>query len=323
MKLKQLLLLLPLAALAVAASDGAAGGIDDVPCPNVAGENTNTCPAGTVGTPYEIRFVEREGSGCGRGQQTFHVDSGIAPPGLSLTPDGVLSGVPLVAGRFHFYVEMLEPKNRANCAGKETQKRFTLPIRRPLSIVSAPASPVSGEVGIGFRTAFRASGGTGFFTWSLVRGELAPGLTLERGGAIRGTPRAAGSYRFTVRASDGEKRSQSATTTIRVAPRLAIRTEQLWPTRVGRRYNASIAAAGGVGRRAWTVERGRLPHGLRLARASGRIVGKPATTGSYEFTIGVRDELSAKAARTFTIVVRAASRAERRPRSGMLPMWPR
>jgi large repetitive protein len=323
MTLKQLLLLLPLAALAVAASNGAAGGIDDLPCPNVAGENTNTCPAGTVGTPYEIRFVEREGSGCGRNQQTFHLDSGIAPPGLSLTPDGVLSGVPLEAGRFHFYVEMREPKNRADCAGKETQKRFTLPIRRPLSIVSAPVSPVSAEVGIGLRTAFRASGGTGYFTWSLVRGELAPGLRLVRSGAIRGTPRAVGSYRFTVRASDGEKRSGSWTTTIRVAPRLAIRTERLSPARVGRPYRASVAAAGGVGSRAWTVERGRLPRGLRLARASGRIVGKPATTGSYEFTIGVRDELRAKAARTFTIVVRAASRAEQRPRSGMLPMWPR
>jgi hypothetical protein len=322
MKVRHFLVILPLAALCAGASNGPAGGIDDQPCPNVAGENTNTCPAGTVGTPYEIRFVEREGSGCGRGQQTFHLDSGIAPPGLSLTPDGVFSGVPLEAGRFHFYVEMLEPKNRADCAGEETQKRFTLPIRRPLSIVSAPASPVGAEVGIGLRTAFRASGGTGFFTWSLVRGELAPGLRLGRGGAIRGTPRAVGSYRFTVRASDGEKRSVSWTTTIRVAPRLAIRTERLSPTRVGRPYRASVAAAGGVGRRAWTVERGRLPRGLRLA-TSGRIIGKPATTGSYEFTIGVRDELSAKAARTFTIVVRAASRAERGPRSGMLPMWPR
>jgi large repetitive protein len=322
-KARSWILLLSLLALPAVASATPTGGIDDQPCPNVAGENTNTCPAGTVGVPYEIRFVEREGSGCGLGQQTFHVDSGIAPPGLSLTPDGVLSGVPLEAGRFHFYVEMLEPKNRADCAGKETQKRFTLPIRRPVSIVSAPAAPVGAEVGIGLRTVLRATGGTGLFSWSIVRGALAPGLRLGSGGAISGTPRAAGSYRFTLRASDTEKRSGTRTATIRVAPRLAVRTERLSPTRIGRPYRASVAAAGGVGRRVWTVERGRLPRGLHLDGASGRILGKPAKPGGYEFMIAVRDELRAKATRRFTIVVRPAPRAQRRSRSGMLPTSPR
>src|SRR4029453_10998159 len=86
------------------ASDGPAGGIADQPCANVAGENTNTCPPGEFGTPYSVRFVEQEGSGCGPGRQTFHLDSGLLPPELALAADGTLSGIPTQAGTFQFYV---------------------------------------------------------------------------------------------------------------------------------------------------------------------------------------------------------------------------
>jgi hypothetical protein len=210
MKVRHFLVILPLAALGAAASNGPAGGIDDQPCPNVAGENTNTCPAGTVGKPYAIRFVEREGSGCGPGRQTFHVDSGIAPPGLTLAADGELSGTPRHAGRFRFYVEMLEPKDDpATCAGKETQKEFTLPIRTPVYVADAPPAPFVADAGAELRASFRARGGTGVFEWSLVRGKLPPGVRLLRGGTIRGRPRAAGTFRFMLGARDTEKRAVS------------------------------------------------------------------------------------------------------------------
>ena len=57
------LLAMTLVAVLTVAPDAPAGGISDETCPNFAGEHTNTCPAGTVGVPYSIRFTEREGSG--------------------------------------------------------------------------------------------------------------------------------------------------------------------------------------------------------------------------------------------------------------------
>jgi large repetitive protein len=213
-KVRLVLLLVALAALTVAAR-ASAGGIDDEPCPNVAGENTNTCPAGTVGTPYAIRFVEREGSGCGPGRQTFHLDAGIPPPGLNLTSDGWLTGTPEQAGRFRFYVEMLEPKNEPEtCAGKETQKEFTLFVRRPVSIAGAS---LRSRVGARFRTTLRAEGGTGRFRWSLAEGSLPRGFTLSRSGVLRGAPRLPGAYRLTLQATDTEKRSATWTGTLFVA----------------------------------------------------------------------------------------------------------
>ena len=55
----RLVLTLAIAAVFVVASDAPAGGISDETCPNVRGENTNTCPPGTLGTPYSIRFGEK------------------------------------------------------------------------------------------------------------------------------------------------------------------------------------------------------------------------------------------------------------------------
>ena len=107
-------------AVLVGASGAPAGGIADEPCPNARGEHTNTCPSGTVGAPYSLRFVESEGSGCGPGRQTFHLDSGLLPPGLILMPDGTLSGIALQTGSFEFYVEMREPQDDpSNAQGRE------------------------------------------------------------------------------------------------------------------------------------------------------------------------------------------------------------
>lgn len=174
--------------VALAGASGApAGGIADEPCPNARGEQTNTCPAGTVGVPYSLRFVESEGSGCGSGRQTFHLDSGLLPHGLILTPDGTLKGIALETGSFKFYVEMREPQDDpSTCAGKRTQKEFTLRIRAQPWITSTPASPLGPEVGIPFRLTLRARGGTGIFHWDVGAGRLPVGAATPRRRVNRG-----------------------------------------------------------------------------------------------------------------------------------------
>jgi hypothetical protein len=294
-----------MAAVLTAAADTPAGGIDDRPCPNIAGENTHTCPSGTVGTPYAIRFREREGSGCGPGRQTFHLDSGIAPAGLTLETDGTLNGTPVQAGTFQFYVEMREPQNETNCAGKETQKQFTLRIRKPLSVVSPPAIRTRSEVGIPFRLTLRAAGGTGTFAWELVDGRLPRGVRLRPGGSVAGAPRAAGTFRVTARVRDTEARYASWLGTLSIAPKLLVRTERLPEATVGRAYRAAVAAVGGAGPRTWKLAHGRLPRGIRLA-ANGLFTGMPKDAGTFRVTIEVRDELQVKSTKTLTILVRSA-----------------
>jgi hypothetical protein len=302
-------LILPLAVGVALVSDSPAGGISDEPCPNVAGEHTNTCPPSKVGAPYSIRFLETEGSGCGPGRQTFHFDSGLLPPGLTLASDGTLSGVPMQVGTFRFYVEMREPQDDpATCAGKRTQKEFTLKICRQLSIVSSPALPPRAEVGVAFQMRLSFCGAMGPIVWALSAGELPAGLTLRADGSIFGAPTVAGRYPFTASATDSQMRSVSHTETLTVAGRLLVRTQRLATAKVGHVYRAKLSAAGGVVPRVWKLTRGRLPTGIRLVPALGVLTGTPKKAGSYRVTVEVKDGLRVKSTSTFTIVVLAEPR---------------
>lgn len=309
MIVKRSALILVLVAVLAVASDAPAGGISDETCPNVAGEYTNTCPSGTVGVPYSVRFSESEGSGCGPGRQTFHLDSGDLPPGLALAADGNLSGTSFQPGSFQFYVEMREPRDDpANCAGKTTQKKFTLKVRRQPWIVSTPAMPPHSEVGIPFRMTLRARRGSGIFVWKVAGGRLPPGVRVGVHGTIAGIPWTPGTYRFVASAKDTEARSLIRQMKISVAPRLRIRTQRLPAAEIGRRYSADLSAAGGVAPTEWKLTHGRLPRGMRLASALGRLTGLPKETGTRVVAIEVSDGLKAKYAKTFRIVVLGSTR---------------
>jgi len=306
---KRLTLILAVVAALAGASGAPAGGIADEPCPNTRGEHTNTCPPGTVGAPYSIRFVESDGSGCGPGRQTFHFDSGLLPPGLTLAPDGSLNGIARQAGSFQFYVEMREPQDDpSNCVGKRTQKQFTLKIRKQPWIISTPAIPRESEVGMPFRLTLRARGGSGLFVWELVAGKLPVGLGLRDDGSIVGTPRIAGTYGFVARARDTEARSLRWPVVLGVAPRLVVRTQQLPAAKVGRFYSAGLTAAGGVAPTVWKLSRGRLPQGIRLASALGRFTGTPREAGTHVIAVEVSDGLNAKSTSTFAIVINTSPR---------------
>ena len=103
-RVKRLALILIVVAALAGASVAAAGGIADEPCPNIRGEHTNTCPSGTVGAPYSIRFVESDGSGLRERQAEVQLDSGLLPPGLTLRRR-LIEGHWDAGGGFQFYVE--------------------------------------------------------------------------------------------------------------------------------------------------------------------------------------------------------------------------
>jgi Putative Ig domain len=304
MGIKRFALVIVLVASLAVAATALAGGIADEPCLNVAGENTNTCPPAKVGAPYSLRFVEREGSGCGPGRQTFHLDSGELPPALTLAPDGTLSGVPARAGTYRFYVEMREPQDDpAHCAGKRTQREFTLQVCDRLGIVATPALPKA-EIRAPFRMSLSWCDGVGALTWSTA-GAVPAGLALRADGSLAGVPRVAGRYRFTVTATDFRQRVARYPATISVAPRLQVETARVPPARVGRPYRTKVAVTGGVAPRFWRITRGRLPRGLRLDIGTGVLSGVAKSAGRHRVTVQVKDGLELKATRTITVVVLA------------------
>jgi Putative Ig domain len=201
-------------------------------------------------------------------------------------------------------VEMREPTDDpAHCAGKETQKQFTLKIRRRPWITSSPAVTPRSEVGVPFRIALRARRGSGIFVWSLASGRLPAGLRLFAYGSIEGTPRSNGTYRFNARAKDTEGRTVGWSAELAIAPRLRVNSRHLPRAQGGRSYRADLAAVGGVEPTAWKRIDGRLPRGIHLDSENGRLSGIPTKPGTHVFTLEVRDGLKAKDRRTFRIVV--------------------
>lgn len=60
-------------------------------------------------------------------------------------------------------------------------------------------------------TTFSRTSGSAPYSWSLASGRLPAGITLSREGALRGEPWAAGTYAFTVRATDSAWPAKSVT----------------------------------------------------------------------------------------------------------------
>lgn len=88
-----------------------------------------------------------------------------------------------------------------------------------------------------------------------------------------------------------------------VVPRLLIQTQRLPSARVGRPYDAHLAAVGGVSPTLWKLTRGHLPRGIRLLSAHGRLTGVLKEADTHLVTFEVSDGLKVTKARTFRIVV--------------------
>lgn len=87
---------------------------------------------------------------------------------------------------------------------------------------------------------------------------------------------------------------------------LQITTAVLPNGRRGRFYNQTLQAAGGSGSLTWTISAGTLPLGMWLDAAAGKIRGKAAVKGVWNFTVTAVDSQnpSATASKSFTIDVR-------------------
>src|ERR1039458_56463 len=251
---------------------------------------TSSLAAGVVGTAYN-QTLQAAG---GITPYTWAVTTGSLPAGLSLNAaTGAITGTPTgpQVGTISFTVTVTDSESPTKTANANLSITVSAP---PLSVTTT--SLAGGTLGTAYNVTVAATGGITPYTWSISLGALPAGLTINANtGVISGTPTgsATGLTNFTVKVTDSEQPSGSATAalsiTITAAP-LSVVTSSLTGGRAQSVYvGATLTAAGGVSPYTWAVTNGSLPAGLSLNGSTGAISGTPTASGTTTFTVTVTD----------------------------------
>ncbi len=155
----------------------------------------------------------------------------------------------------------------------------------------------NGTVGTQYFQNIQTTGGILPISWSVVSGSLPPLLFLqgEPNGleTITGNLFAAGSYTFTVKATDSttptaQTATQQLTVVINPIP-LSIFTTSLPSGTVGVPYAQAVVASGGTPPYTFSVASGSPPAWATLDSSTGVISGTPTTNGTTIFSVKVTD----------------------------------
>jgi len=267
---------------------------------------TTTSPLtpGTTTSAYSAAF------NAGGGTTPYIFSATGLPAGLSLSTSGNLTGTVKLAGTYSFSVHVTD---RVSITVSST---YSLTIDGPAPLAIVAPSLANGMVNVPYSASLSssASGGTPPYQWAIEAGALPPGLSLSSTGVISGTPTTAGSYSFTVEATDGSGATASTSATLLInPPTLTITTQSpLTSGIVNVDYPLQVlTATGGVPPYTFSITGGSLPNGMSLT--NGAISGTPTPTptstvvGGFSVTVTVRDNVDTQTQATLVGTIRPPS----------------
>jgi hypothetical protein len=187
------------------------------PCSRI--ELNPTLPVGTVGQPYN---------------HTITVEGATSPyrflmprntlPGLNLSPDGTLSGVPYNFGEFECLVRVTDANG---CTGSRT---YTVIINPPCQeIIVDPPALLAGTAGSAYYGTLTARGGAVPHSFTLASGALPSGLSLSPQGVLSGVPIVDGAFNFEVTAMDARGCKGSRTYSLTINDGIIAAASQYYP----------------------------------------------------------------------------------------------
>ncbi|WP_199228409.1 putative Ig domain-containing protein [Caulobacter sp. D4A] len=242
---------------------------------------------------------------------SYAVTSGALPAGVTLSTGGALSGTPTAGGTFTFDVTATDSSTGTG-APFAGVRSYSLTVTAPTITVS-PSSLASVAVGATVSETITATGGTSGYTYAVTAGALPAGVTLS-GDTLSGAPTAAGSFNFTITATDsstgaGPYTGSRAYTWIVGAPTITVAPTSLSNGQIGAAYSATITASGGTAPYSYAVTSGALPAGVTLSTV-GALSGTPTAGGTFTFDVTATDSSTGTGApftgvRSYTLTVSA------------------
>jgi Putative Ig domain len=266
--------------------------------------SSSPLPDGVVAAPYSQALSASGGTP----PYQWSVSSGALPPSLSLTPGtGVLSGTPSAAGDFSFALQVSDSTQPTR---NTVTKTFNLRINNPVPAITS-LNPSSAN-----------AGGSGF-TLTVNGSNFTPDSMVNWNGASRSTSFIS-STQLTSSISAGDIAVVgTATVVVRnpspgggtsnplpfsisrfVAPLTITSSSSLPDGFVGSAYSQTLSASGGTPPYMWSMLTGSLPAGLTLSSSAGTISGTTSVSGTFNFSVRVRDNLSVAADKSFQLPIK-------------------
>ncbi len=257
---------------------------------------TSSLPYGDVGTPYSTTLTATGGTSSLTWTLTFGQGT-LLPPGLTLSPAGLISGMPTSAGAYTITVQA------SDSSGNIAIRGFTIDVYQsgppPLNL---PVGPNFGPNFLGGLTiALQATGGQPPYVYSLtpaatpiagmrvITGQPLPTFfsTAATGGYI-GVITTPGTYSTSLRVTDALNNIYDRAITITVSPlNFLISDGNLPSPSVGSPYSFTFPPSGGSGNYSWTAAQ--LPPGITINGATGTISGTPTAAGTFSAQITLTD----------------------------------
>jgi Putative Ig domain/Putative binding domain, N-terminal len=267
-----------------------------------------------LGTFTSGVFSSRTLFACCAPSLAWSVVEGAPPPGITLSAQGVLSGLSTAIGTYEFRVRVEDAAFPANFA----LRRFRLRIVAPATFFITTPTPPFANVGTPLSIVQTVTGATGAIAWSLPLGSyLPPGVALLSDGTISGTPTSTGQYSFSVTATDssGAVATRFFTFSIYpagVAPPLNLPLGPNLTAFIGA-FQFQLSASGGVGpyHYSWSPGAVQIP-GMRVQdgrplplgfTSTGALVGVLTTGNVYATSIRVTDSAGHTLDRPITLTV--------------------
>lgn len=184
---------------------------------------------------------------------------------------------------------------------------------------SAPETQVSiitktlpmGMVGFEYNQVLRAKGMTSGAVWKITKGNLPPGLEINRNGEINGIPEQEGEWSFTVSLTDQNGNQAGRILRLLISPPaagmeseiLSIVTENLAEGSLGREYIQELTPTGGEPPYAWSIIGDGLPDLIHLNKKAGVLYGVPRELGKFTFTLRLTDANDDFVEKSFFLVI--------------------
>lgn len=268
-------------------------------------------PLVTQITPYVLRpattktqYTQSMAAAGGTGPYVFTIAAGALPQGITLSQDGVLSGVTQTSGVYTFTIKATDQN------GYCRSEQYDLTVKPMEPLVITTDSHHICVLNESFELTLAASGGGGLHTFTLAEGTLPAGLTFT-GNKISGTATEVVSktLKYTVTDEANPPNDDAKEITLVVFPRATIHFNSSQPMgSIGSPFSEEYKAINGIGPYTYSIG-GQLPAGLTgtaFTTDGGedayKIHGTPTEAGTFDINLKAIDRGTGLSC-SFTIII--------------------